>query len=469
MSRTNEEGILVKSSFTYFLEECPSCLQFSPQSGRIFVIGTYTLIEVPSEDPNDTLDPSPNEFQRTSGDTASPSPHSSAQTTKDTSRQSPVQLLETSNIVPNPSPRQSKNGSLILAYIHQDGSLAYIQNIKTTGAVFDLQFSPSEKSLLAVAMSGGAIKLYKVLLQGSQSRLEHIRDLMVDDPSISITSLAWLPSRSCALAATLSTGDIKIINPHKDAPLLTIMAHSQEAWCTAWCIEETLSDPLLLSGGDDAAFRVYKIGPWTTRSDILVGPVRKDLAENHRLHADINRFGYDVWSEDSRTHQAGVTALLLITEDVFMTGSYDEHVRILRLLKGSKRSVIQAEKNLGGGVWRLKKISERSGKMGIHSTIVLASCMHVGIRVLQITRDCSRNWIIEVKAAFKEHKSMNYASECQPLEKGQKEMKRTIISTSFYDKRICVWHIRVAQLEHGILTVCNDEQLSEDIDSGEVP
>ena len=58
---------------------------------------------------------------------------------------------------------------------------------------------------------------------------------------------------------------------------------------------------------------------------------------------------------------------------------------------------------------------------------------------------------------------MNYASECQPNERNMREMVRTIISTSFYDKRVCVWNLRLAESEHGILTVSDNESFKDDI------
>lgn len=54
-------------------------------------------------------------------------------------------------------------------------------------------------------------------------------------------------------------------------------------------------------------------------------------------------------------------------------------------------------------------------------------------------------------AKFEEHKSMNYGSDVQPLLTGvggdggveggaeQQHEKRVIVSTSFYDKLMCVW------------------------------
>ena len=49
-------------------------------------------------------------------------------------------------------------------------------------------------------------------------------------------------------------------------------------------------------------------------------------------------------------------------------------------------------------------------------------------------------------AKFEEHKSMNYGSDVQPLignggASGEEKKARVIVSTSFYDKLMCVWRV----------------------------
>lgn len=71
---------------------------------------------------------------------------------------------------------------------------------------------------------------------------------------------------------------------------------------------------------------------------------------------------------------------------------------------------------------------------------ILASCMHAGTRVLRLCKG-DGEWRFEVTARFTEHESMNYGSDVQPLEPDAAEggRIRTVVSTSFYDKRLCVW------------------------------
>jgi diphthamide biosynthesis protein 7 len=75
---------------------------------------------------------------------------------------------------------------------------------------------------------------------------------------------------------------------------------------------------------------------------------------------------------------------------------------------------------------------------------ILASCMHAGSRVVRLSHQ-KGEWDLEVLAKFELHKSMNYGSDVQPLlpkAGGERmETKRTIVSTSFYDKLMCVWEV----------------------------
>jgi diphthamide biosynthesis protein 7 len=75
------------------------------------------------------------------------------------------------------------------------------------------------------------------------------------------------------------------------------------------------------------------------------------------------------------------------------------------------------------------------------SYTLLASCMHAGSRIVQLSR-AGDEWEFAVLAKFEEHKSMNYGSDVQPLiagAEGEHRAKSVVVSTSFYDKLMCVW------------------------------
>ena len=67
--------------------------------------------------------------------------------------------------------------------------------------------------------------------------------------------------------------------------------------------------------------------------------------------------------------------------------------------------------------------------------------MHAGSRIVRLesSSEGSDEWAFSVLAKFEEHKSMNYGSDVQPVQIGEKGGQRTIVSTSFYDKLMCIW------------------------------
>ena len=222
-------------------------------------------------------------------------------------------------------------------------------------------------------------------------------------------------------------------------------AHSLEAWTVVW--SSPLGDGVdqyLLSGGDDSCLHKIQV-----HFQKVTNPQESSLT-----------LGSTVF-QDSRTHQAGVTAILClgtakIVEDeeaeLVLTGSYDEYVRLLALQRGAKRPRVLAEARLGGGVWRLKSFPVQSNASKVapvpHFSLadpkattaikVLASCMHAGVRLLKIGHDGKQDWSIDVLAQFTEHDSMNYGSDLRSnFESEGKGMM--VVSTSFYDRRLCSW------------------------------
>jgi diphthamide biosynthesis protein 7 len=56
---------------------------------------------------------------------------------------------------------------------------------------------------------------------------------------------------------------------------------------------------------------------------------------------------------------------------------------------------------------------------------------------VKLCRDKEGEWQFTMLAKFEEHGSMNYGSDCQA--KLTAEGKRTFITTSFYDRMLCLW------------------------------
>ncbi|KAI9676874.1 MAG: hypothetical protein M1817_006713 [Caeruleum heppii] len=286
----------------------------------------------------------------------------------------------------------------------------------------------------------------------SEPALNQICNVQLFDDSTLVLSLAWHPQDRHLLGVTLSNGAICLLRvdlpPQRESRDILhtlsdeVNRHELEAWTLAWApFRDEDSETgeirhIIYSGGDDAKLQVSAYG------------------ESDSAEANV----YTIHPQKSlkRLHDAGVTAILplfalnrteQIMEDVLLTGSYDDHVRVI----DPATAQVLTELNLGGGGWRLNLMdrtraqSHDSRPSDGFGFLVLASCMHAGARVLNVTRrpaDVTKGaWSIEILAQFEEHESMNYASAVQPVEEAGEWAARsyTCVSTSFYDRRLCVW------------------------------
>lgn len=85
--------------------------------------------------------------------------------------------------------------------------------------------------------------------------------------------------------------------------------------------------------------------------------------------------------------------------------------------------------------------------------------MHAGTRIVQVIHeekkkkdddDEEAQWRFHVLAKFEEHESMNYGSDVQPdlkkekkKEEEEEKEKKKVVSTSFYDRRLCLWTVEI--------------------------
>jgi diphthine methyl ester acylhydrolase len=67
--------------------------------------------------------------------------------------------------------------------------------------------------------------------------------------------------------------------------------------------------------------------------------------------------------------------------------------------------------------------------------------MHAGSRVVRLGKDGYGAWRFEIIARFEEHQSMNYGSDVRPGDDGS---VKVVVSTSFYDKLLCIWRADIA-------------------------
>jgi len=278
--------------------------------------------------------------------------------------------------------------------------------------------------------------------------IKHISTFQVTEDDIIVTSLAWHPTAQDQLVITLTNGDVGTVMilaqvvlcrnlaavPTAkqiiiEAELNVIFHHSLEAWTTT-VLPPTWPFSGVLSGGDDAVLAYSPLPSETSPS----------------------------WS-NRRIHGAGVTAILPLSikpvnTQIYLTGSYDDHFRVLSVPGSSgsgsahqKQPQILHENNLEGGVWRLKQIAEntiQTIKEVRYTVMVLVSCMYAGAKIVELSlllEDEGRGgvWDSKVVATFSEHESMCYACDVQRLADEAEEGMRTILSCSFYDKRLCLW------------------------------
>lgn len=375
-SKSSEPEPGVASTVSIILDSQPSCCEFA-HSHNLLVVGTYNLI-----------------------------------TGKEAGSQPAEEDVET--------PAQERTGSLLVFEItKQTARLLQIEVLPY--AVLDLHFSPTKPSNFAVATSVGTVSLFSIDYEHEHA-LINFRTIIVWDPSILVLSLAYQTlDGTSRIAVSGSSGSIAVFSDThvEHRSIDPIPAHSQEAWTVAWSKQRLQSDGAigtewpLYSGGDDSVLLKHDTGIQNAQS------------------------------RDHRTHAAGVTAIVVLPilhegQEVVITGSYDEYIRVLiPPSHGRGKSTVLAEAHLGGGVWRISSPYIDNFAQDIEEVRfnVLASCMHAGARVVRIRRTAS-TWSIEVIAKFTEHESMNYASDVRASEKGH-----IFVSSSFYDRKLCVWYL----------------------------
>ncbi|KAJ5475482.1 hypothetical protein N7539_007769 [Penicillium diatomitis] len=393
-----------KSASTVFLDQPPSCLEFCPQAPDHFVIGTYLLSE--TKNAHDEI-------------------------------------------------QQTKTGSVQLWKLDPDtSSLSLVQKVSLPYAVFDLHFHPRDTDKFAIASSTGCISLFSVD-RATPSIHQLWTKSVHEDPSVPALFFAWTPpkwlssEKADGFAVTFSDGRTSVYGTTKDimepdsiTEWGTFDARQMiEVWFVALLAMSTSTDtesatqsiPYMFTGNDFGSLH-------TRRFEVQDGDAHQDTQEQPAVNLLLEH------DDRARHHTAGVTAILPLpvpsVDDapIILTGSYDESLRVYH---ATRRGEVLAEQGLGGGVWRLQLLSCQELETN-HTMLVLASCMHAGTRLVRVTRvqqqDGPEDWTIEILAEFTEHESMNYASDTW---KGTASSDVLCVSSSFYDRRVCVWRASV--------------------------
>ncbi|TID22201.1 WD40 repeat-like protein [Venturia nashicola] len=416
----------ISSIDTLFLETPPSCIQFSHLHPAYFVIGTYFL-ENPERD------------EQEQGETQS------------------------ENTVDENNP-QERTGSLVLCKL-TNNKIDIINTCKTAYAILDVHFAyeghgdeREQTTVFWTANSTGSIAEYEIVFPEEPGKpwivQRSLHQLYAED--ILVLSFCWHPRDSTLMSTTLSNGEVHVLRKttqtlegkttwreSKQKPA----SHELEAWISCFSSFEGEGKDVLFSGGDDAVLQYTSI------------PTEfQDKQEQEQdQHDEIAPL--PPTSLPKKFHNAGITSLLPlpVPSPLLLTGSYDDTIRLLR---PSPRPTLLATHPLTGGVWRLKLLSPnpstpQNQNPNSSTYDILASCMHAGTQIIRLRIDDSDSRgdgnvkaNFEVLARFSENESMNYGSDVQPKSGGEEEEEEEktrghiIVSTSFYDKRVCLWIFR---------------------------
>lgn len=301
--------------------------------------------------------------------------------------------------------------------------------------------------------------LFKVLISGGAESITPLWTKPVhEDSTIPALFLAWTPrewftkEQADGFAVTFSDGQTTVFGNStgditRAEEITDVGTYNARQMIEVWFVAlasyrntEEQNIPFLFTGDDFGSLH-------TRRLDSISGS-GSDSNEQDLLSPTL--LDYD---DRARHHTSGTTAILPLplplVDDapLLLTGSYDEYLRVYH---ATRRGDVLAELCLGGGVWRLQFVKterpdETSSKWRF---VVLASCMHGGTRVVKITGAEDSEWDIEILAEFTEHESMNYASDVwkgndEKAETGTKENRLLCLSSSFYDRRVCLWRVDV--------------------------
>lgn len=222
--------------------------------------------------------------------------------------------------------------------IVDDGYRRQLQTLPLDSAVLDIEWSPHDSTsgnpLLCVATSTGSLEFFTL---DTKHELKAVSSFRVSDSTTLVLDLVWHPHLHDTIGITLSTGEVALCRstaatepwePSARLAVTAISTHSLEPWTLAFTADGTRA----LSGGDDAVLQCSAV-------------VDQRAAAAPTPH----------WRDDGRAHSAGVTAILPLSVQLVLTGSYDDRVRLIWTPAAGRRRVL-AELDLGGGVWRIRML-----------------------------------------------------------------------------------------------------------------
>jgi diphthamide biosynthesis protein 7 len=277
-----------------------------------------------------------------------------------------------------------RTGKICLFKINaEEDSLQLVQEIKTE-AILDQKWLDDQ---LFVATSCGKIQQFQ--MEPENGKLVRKSQINLDSDGTAKLALSLdIHSQNQQILVSDSLGGLSTVDMEKMTVTNFWDSHGFEAWT---CAFDQFNENICYSGGDDCFLNIHDLR--TTDSKFKI---------------------------QNKSHEAGVTSLLNPRENVLITGSYDEKIRVFDT---RKFKVPMGEESLGGGIWRIKQDPHKE-------TLLLTALMYKNFTFLDFQGDCFR--ILE---EFNEHKSICYGCDFSRME--SKNGWVYFATCSFYDHKLC--------------------------------
>jgi diphthamide biosynthesis protein 7 len=298
----------------------------------------------------------------------------------------------------------TRHGSVDI-YRYNGDELKVQSQYATETSVLDIKFSPFDSNCVVSAHSEGTITVWNY--DHDAQSLAAVKTWGLFDKDVLVTSVVFSPTTNGVILATLTSGELAIIDLNTQSVQMLATSHDLECWTSNFGELGQLSS-VVYTGGDDSKL------------------IAHDLRTNDAI-----------WTTTTRHHTAGVVSILSPNQNWnvengnhLWSGCYDDTLRIfdLRVMDKANPGLIPGyipkvlkEENLGGGVWRLISSHEDNR--------VLSCCMYDGARIINTNQD----GMFDVKKYFKgQHESMCYGGDWAHND-------RFVVTCSFYDKIVHVW------------------------------
>lgn len=299
----------------------------------------------------------------------------------------------------------------------------------------DVKINAQDPWVIATAQSTGSVIVWQIDPDSLNVRASTTTQI-TDDSEVLVLSINFSPQDPLLFSATLSSGQVSICRMTLDGHVVVLgqtgtspdrMAHSVEAWTSAFGSAGHHLGSVLFTGGDDTMLMAHDIRILSNSEDEESTTIWKSRTLHDGGVTAILPAGISSTTGKSWPSNKNVSSIHQL-----WTGGYDDKLKSIDLrmianeLSPYSLPKVKTEMDLGGGVWRLIP-----GPIGDR---VVACCMYGGARLLEPTtaEDGLDNPSKVVKTIVDGHESMVYGADWSADGK-------YIATCSFYDKAVQVW------------------------------